>query len=110
MDDDFEKNKRVALTEVKNMALEQLFDEEHLPQQSKALSRLEKEIETKQKYLRQVNLSIKKLMLNNSRNMEVQTEKALWNDTTRELAYHFIEDARDGSSKSEEQIKYEFYD
>ena len=42
--------------------------------------------------------------------MEVQTEKALWNDTTREQAYHYIEDARDGSSKSEEQIKYEFYD
>ena len=33
MDDDFEKNKRVTLMEVKNMALEQLFDEEHLPQQ-----------------------------------------------------------------------------
>ena len=27
MDDDFEKNKRVALMEVKNMALDQLFDE-----------------------------------------------------------------------------------
>ena len=31
MNDEFEKNKRVALMDVKNMALEQLFDEEHLP-------------------------------------------------------------------------------
>lgn len=49
-------------------------------------------------------------MVNNSKNQIVQTEKALWNDTTQEAAYHFLEDARDGSSKSEEPIKYENYD
>lgn len=47
MEDDFEKNKRIALLEVKNMALDQLFDEEHQPQIDKATRRLQKDIETK---------------------------------------------------------------
>ena len=57
-----------------------MFDKQNIPQLEKAVKREEKERDTKQKYLREVQMVLRKLMLSNSKNIATMTEKAMWNE------------------------------
>ena len=89
---------------------ESLFDKQNIPQLEKAVKREEKERDTKQKYLREVQMVLRKLMLSNSKNIATMTEKAMWNEAAQYQAYNYTKDARDVSSSSSEEIKYDYYE
>lgn len=79
-------------------------DKEHIERLKNSVKRYDQDHDTRQKYLQEIRSLVKNLSYNDSREQEVQTDKAIWNEAA---AYQYF-DERASRASSDHMPKHVF--